>query len=375
MYGKPASASDPLQTAGAALGYMGAKTAGDDSDSEEEKHKSRTGQQGRGSRSSGRAGGRRKKSAAELGVGKVLHTSHAGNGGGGGGAAVTNAGVEHLLETVKRKMKKRGVNGALGLRRFVRLADTDGDGEVDLQEFVASMESLSMGLTPREARLLFQYFDKDGSGTISFEEFQVAICGNLNERRRMLVLKAFRKLDADGSGIVDTNDIKVTFSADKHPAVVSGLQTPDEVMQEFLSTFDGHGEGAGDGMVTEQEFLDYYRGISMVIDEDDHFELLVRNAWQLPGGQGYAQFVTGGQGGHEEMGALSKQSNFMDAQLQLAKQRTSSLDQLRGPQRTVQLQLNKMGRRYERQTRNEKARYRSWAGLENSSNAADRRQT
>ena len=89
---------------------------------------------------------------------------------------------------VKRKMKKRGVNGTLGLRRFVRLADADGNGEVDAQEFAAAMESVGMGLTPCEARLLFQYFDKDGSGAISFEEFQLAICGDLNDRRRLLVL-------------------------------------------------------------------------------------------------------------------------------------------------------------------------------------------
>ena len=286
------------------------------------------------------------------------------SGGHGGHGGATNAGVEHLLQGVKRKMKKRGVNGTLGLRRFVRLADADGNGEVDAQEFGAAMESVGMGLTPREARVLFEYFDKDGSGAISFEEFQLAICGDLNDRRRLLVLKAFRKLDADGSGFVEPNDIMVAFNADKHPAVVSGLKTPAEVMQEFLATFDSGSADAGDGLVTEEEFLDYYKGISMVIDEDDHFELLIRNAWQLPGGQGVAAYHgQGGAGasGHDEMGAMSSQSNFMDAQLQQAKHRQQGLDQLRGPQRTVQLQLNKMSNQHERRMQSEKARYKRWA--------------
>ena len=57
-------------------------------------------------------------------------------------------------------------------------------------------------------------------------------------------------------------------------------------MAEFLHTFDVGGEV--DGKVTKQEFENYYSNISASIDNDDYFELMIRNVWHISGGQGQA---------------------------------------------------------------------------------------
>jgi hypothetical protein len=41
-----------------------------------------------------------------------------------------------------------------------------------------------------------------------------------------------------------------------------------------------------DGIVTREEFIDYYKDISAGIDDDDYFELMIRNAWHIAGGEG-----------------------------------------------------------------------------------------
>ena len=41
-----------------------------------------------------------------------------------------------------------------------------------------------------------------------------------------------------------------------------------------------------DNKVTTDEFIDYYKDVSASIDEDDYFELMIRNAWHLDGGSG-----------------------------------------------------------------------------------------
>jgi hypothetical protein len=46
--------------------------------------------------------------------------------------------------------------------------------------------------------------------------------------------------------------------------------------------------GEVDGKVTRQEFTNYYSNISASIDNEDYFELMIRNAWHISGGEGAA---------------------------------------------------------------------------------------
>jgi len=59
--------------------------------------------------------------------------------------------------------------------------------------------------------------------------------------------------------------------------------TVEEALSEILEVYE---QGEADGIVTFQEFLEYYKDISAGIKEDDYFELMVRNAWHISGGEG-----------------------------------------------------------------------------------------
>merc|ERR1712185_637443 len=61
--------------------------------------------------------------------------------------------------------------------------------------------------------------------------------------------------------------------------------TRRQVMKEFLETFDVGGEV--DGKVTRDEFANYYTNVGASIDSDDYFELMIRNAWHISGGEGW----------------------------------------------------------------------------------------
>jgi hypothetical protein len=108
----------------------------------------------------------------------------------------------------------------------------------------------------------------------------------MNEARTQLVLNAFATLDKTGDGILSVEDIKGVYNAANHPDVRMGKKTEDEVLGEFLSTFETHHSitkgGAGlDQRVDQEEFLEYYRNVSMSIDDDRYFELMMKNAWNL----------------------------------------------------------------------------------------------
>lgn len=57
-------------------------------------------------------------------------------------------------------------------------------------------------------------------------------------------------------------------------------------MAEFMSNWESQGGGEQDGEVSLKEFIEFYRDVSASIDSDDYFELMMRNAWHIAGGEG-----------------------------------------------------------------------------------------
>lgn len=76
----------------------------------------------------------------------------------------------------------------------------------------------------------------------------------MNDKRAALVKQAFQKIDKDGSGVLDLTDIRGVYDPSGHPDVKSGKRTPDDVLGEFLDTFEMNhalnGEGLRDRKVT-----------------------------------------------------------------------------------------------------------------------------
>merc|ERR1740127_201752 len=111
----------------------------------------------------------------------------------------------------------------------------------------------------------------------------------MNQKRVALAKKAYNIMDSDGSGELDINDIRQTYNAKQHPDVKSGKKTEDEILGEFLDTFEdhfcsmkGHAD-ARDGKISHDEWLEYYNNVSMSIDDDKYFEVMMNSTWNLDG--------------------------------------------------------------------------------------------
>jgi len=184
---------------------------------------------------------------------------------------------EAVHEKIKQAIKRRGEFGIQQIGRTFRIYDDNGNKQLDKGEFKKGLQDYGLRLTNGEVDLIFKEYDKDGSGSISFDEFLTALRGELNENRKALVKRAYGKLDVTGDGFVRLDDIKQLYNARKHPKVISGEKTVDEVLKEFLNTFDAD----ADGTLSLEEFEKYYAGISASIDDDAYFSLMMFNAWKL----------------------------------------------------------------------------------------------
>ena len=190
-----------------------------------------------------------------------------------------------LIQAFRDKIASRGARGIMGIGRIFRIFDDDNSKSLGVPEFKKAITDIRVGFTDRDIERLFKIFDGDQSGTIDYEEFLYGVRGEMNDFRKALAIKAFKVIDKDGSGILDISDIRGTYSAKKHPDVIAGKKTEDQVLWEFLDTFETHHDyhtGAPSNVeVTPAEWIEYYNHVSMSIDSDEYFELMMNSAWNL----------------------------------------------------------------------------------------------
>lgn len=94
-------------------------------------------------------------------------------------------------------------------------------------------------------------------------------------------------MDKDGNGYLDYTDLQGVYSGAYHPDVISKKKSEDQILKEFLETFETHHNmrtnDAPDHVVTKEEWAEYYNNVSASIDRDDYFALMMNNAWNLDG--------------------------------------------------------------------------------------------
>uniref|UniRef100_A0A1I8F3E4 Calcyphosin-like protein n=1 Tax=Macrostomum lignano TaxID=282301 RepID=A0A1I8F3E4_9PLAT len=144
--------------------------------------------------------------------------------------------------------------------------DDDGNKRLSMAEFRKGVADFGLDLTDEEVKA-------------AFNQFLAVLRPPLNESRLKLIKAAFQKMDKTGDGQITVKDLKGIYNARQHPKYQNGEWSEDQVFTEFLKTFEA--PNTTDGVVTWEEFLNYYSGISNSIDHDSYFDLMMRNSWKL----------------------------------------------------------------------------------------------
>lgn len=148
--------------------------------------------------------------------------------------------ADEAIAKIRSKLRERGARGFIGFRRVFKIADNNGSGSLDWPEFWQVFQDYRLQVTDDDLRAAFGAFDVNGDQNVNFDEFLRHVVGEMNPTRKSLVAQAFAKLDRDGSGEVDKHDVTGVYDASNHPDVRAGKKTGEEVLTEFLDTFEIH---------------------------------------------------------------------------------------------------------------------------------------
>lgn len=188
--------------------------------------------------------------------------------------------VEKINNKLRTQLFQKGVKGLKGLARTFKIADFSGNKQLDKDEFEEALSFAGLFLKKDETSLLFSYYDTTSDGNISYDEFVKGLAAPLNQRRAAMVQKVFKLLDKNNSGDITKDDVAGMFNGKKHPSVLKGEKTMDEVLDEFLNGFDG-ARGNNDGVVTWAEWSGYYRDLSASVPSDDYFIAMMEGVWMI----------------------------------------------------------------------------------------------
>ena len=193
--------------------------------------------------------------------------------------------VEQIINQIRDKLASRGISGVCSIARNFRVIDDNNTQTIDYGEFKKCCKEFDFGLSDKQIQMAFASFDRDNTGEIDYDEFLRTIRGEMNDFRRNLVNQVFNKLDINGNGEISFDELQAKYNAGNHPEVLSGKKTEEQVLKEFMDTFqDTYNYLCGtetDNIITLEEFMEYYENVSMTIDDDEYFEIMINNGWGL----------------------------------------------------------------------------------------------
>ena len=167
--------------------------------------------------------------------------------------------------------------------------DKEKKGELTYNKFIELIEIFNITMSKQSINSIFDYFDKDKKNVIKYDDLIKEIIGNISDNREIIIKKVFNSFNKDNNNNISINDLKQKYRAYNHPEVKNNLKSEKEVFYEFLESIDIfknykntiNGQNYNNNALSYQEFLEYYKEISISIKDDIIFENLLKSCWNI----------------------------------------------------------------------------------------------
>jgi Ca2+-binding EF-hand superfamily protein len=181
------------------------------------------------------------------------------------------------LEKLRKILRKSGSRGLISLRRNFLLSDNRNIKQVSYNDFRLIFKENRFDLNQNEINQIYNtYNHTHNSCYINYEIFLRDLIGNLNDKRLRIINLVFHRLLFDkNESYIKQEDIKKYFNAKGHPDYINNKKNYQEILAEFLDYYQYHFyllNPNNNGIVTFENFVDFYQFISFDYENDDDFE-------------------------------------------------------------------------------------------------------
>ena len=193
------------------------------------------------------------------------------------------------LEQFREIIISRGQKGIFIFQKILNLYDKEKKGEITYNNFNEVLEMFNIIMNKNSINYIFEYFDKEKSGVIKYDNLINELIGNININREMIIKNVFDSFSKDTNNKISIKYLKQRYKACNHPDVINKNKTEREIYYDFIESIDIfknyrlhlQGQNYYDDLLSYQEFLDYYKEISMSIKDDKLFEEILFNCWNI----------------------------------------------------------------------------------------------
>ena len=203
----------------------------------------------------------------------------------------------NALLAFKKILISRGIKGIFRFQKMLSIYDRKSTGLISFDNFYTIFQSNYINIPLSDIKSIFSLFDKNKNNNleindssqyyIKYDDLLKSLIGNMSNKRKILIQKVFNSFNKNQNGKILITDIKNRFNPGGHPDVVGGVKTENKILSEFLDALETFREynhnlhGGYDFNMSFQEFNEFHNEISMTIEDDNYFENMINNCYNM----------------------------------------------------------------------------------------------
>ena len=189
--------------------------------------------------------------------------------------------INSIIMTIKNNININNGIKLFSFIKYLRMRESNGS-QISINDLYNIFQEMRIKIPFDELKIFFNYANKNDSDIISTEQLINIIKGNLNEQRKLYIVDLFSKIDTEHTNKISIQLLKNTFNAKRHPEVINGTKSLEEVLEQFCYSLDLYCELNGiqkNGELTFENFVDYYSCVSASIPDEVYFEDMINGVW------------------------------------------------------------------------------------------------